>query len=128
MKEETDINLDKSIENYYGFIYITTNKINGRKYIGQRKYYGNWQSYLGSGTILKNAFKKYGIEKFSKEIIENCSSKEELNKREKYWIDYYNVIEDKLFYNIAKGGNGGDTYSGLSEEEIHEIMQKMNRK
>lgn len=115
------------IDNYYGFIYITTNNINNRKYIGQRKYYGNWQNYLGSGTILKNAIKKYGANNFTIEIIDRCYSKDELNKREKYWINHYNAIDDRLFYNIAKGGNGGDTYSGLSEEQLNIIKQKINR-
>ena len=49
----------------YGFIYITTNHINGKKYIGQRKYdkQGKWKEYLGSGVVLSKAIKKYGIEK-----------------------------------------------------------------
>ena len=57
---------------YYGFIYITTNNINGKKYIGQKKYdkEGKWKTYLGSGIILNRAIKKYGAENFSKEIIE----------------------------------------------------------
>ena len=38
---------------------------------------------------LSRAFRKYGINNFSFEIVEECS-KEELNKKEKYWINYYN--------------------------------------
>lgn len=41
------------IKEPYGFIYITTNMIDGMRYIGQRKFYGNWLSYLGSGNFLK---------------------------------------------------------------------------
>ena len=72
----------------YGFIYITTNHVNGKKYIGQKKYddKGKWKDYLGSGKHLKNAINKYGRENFSKEIIEECETKELLNEREKYWI------------------------------------------
>ena len=127
MAINTDINnynLEKS--DYYGFIYITTNNINGRKYIGQRKYYGKWQIYLGSGSILKDAIKKYGVDNFSMKIIDECYSKDELNKKEQYWIDYYNAIDDRLFYNIAKGGSGGDTYSGLTEENLNTVKQKLN--
>ena len=57
--------------NDYGFIYITTNNVNGKKYIGQKKYYGNHEVYIGSGVELKNAINKYGKENFTREIIES---------------------------------------------------------
>lgn len=46
-------NTEPKLNEYYGFIYITTNNINGKRYIGQRKYYGDYENYLGSGSILK---------------------------------------------------------------------------
>ena len=50
------------------YIYLTTNKINGMKYIG--KHYGELDdSYLGSGKILKRAIEKYGKENFEKSIL-----------------------------------------------------------
>ena len=72
----------------YGFIYITTNLINGKRYIGQKKYdkEGTWKNYLGSGTYLKRAIEKYGKDNFSKEIVEECESKEKLDEREIYLI------------------------------------------
>lgn len=39
-------------------------------------------------TKLYNAMRKHGIENFSFEVIEECSSLE-LNEREIYWIEYY---------------------------------------
>ena len=52
-------------------IYKITNTINGKIYIG--KYQGNnFNNYWGSGKILKNAYKKYGRENFTKEIIYEC--------------------------------------------------------
>lgn len=98
----------------YGFIYITTNHVNGKKYIGQKKYdnKGKWKDYLGSGKHLKNAINKYGRENFSKEIIEECETKELLNEREKYWIKYYNAVNNNNFYNLATGGDGGVTVIG----------------
>ena len=100
-------NTDIKLNEYYGFIYITTNNINGKRYIGQRKYYGDYENYLGSGSVLKKAIKKYGVENFSKEIIEECKTKEELSQREQYWIDYYNAVNSDDFYNITCGGDGG---------------------
>ena len=108
MKNINDSNEKKSVQNnYYGFIYITTNNINGKKYIGQKKYYGNYETYIGSGIALKNAINKYGKENFTREIIENCKTKEELDSREKFWIEYYNAMESEDFYNITSGGDGG---------------------
>ena len=108
MKNTNDSNEKKNVQNdYYGFIYITTNNVNGKKYIGQKKYYGNHEVYIGSGVALKNAINKYGKENFTREIIENCKSKEDLDSREKYWIKYYNATESEDFYNITSGGDGG---------------------
>ncbi len=90
-------------------IYKTTNQVNGKIYIGQDKY--NNPNYLGSGKILHSAFQKYGIENFKKEIIETCESVELLNEREIYWIRFYDSTDRNIGYNIALGGQGGDTIS-----------------
>lgn len=90
-------------------IYKTTNLVNGKIYIGKDK--NNNPAYLGSGKILHLAFQKYGIENFNKEILEECETLEDLNEREKYWIGFYNSTDRKIGYNIALGGNGGDTIS-----------------
>jgi hypothetical protein len=63
------------------FVYITTNLINGKKYLG--KHNGKHEGYLGSGTILKTAIKKYGKENFKREIIKECSSDKEAYELEK---------------------------------------------
>ncbi len=108
MKNTNDLNEKKNEQNnYYGFIYITTNNVNGKKCIGQKKYYENHETYIGSGVALKNAINKYGKENFTREIIENCKTKKELDSREKYWIEYYNATESEDFYNITSGGDGG---------------------
>ena len=41
-------------------IYLTVNKINGKKYIGKHVTEDPYDSYLGSGIVLSNAIKKYG--------------------------------------------------------------------
>lgn len=113
----------------YGFIYITTNHINNKKYIGQRFYdeNGRWKNYLGSGLHIKRAIKKYGKENFSKEILQECNSKEELDKAEIYWIDKYNAVESDNFYNIASGGQGGDISIYLSEEQMKDVKDKLSK-
>jgi len=88
-------------------IYKTTNLINKKIYVG--KSLKNKNSYMGSGTILNKAIKKYGKDNFIKEIIDYADTLEELNAKEIYWIEKLNSTEKKIGYNIAKGGTGGNT-------------------
>ena len=89
----------------YGYIYETKNLVNGKKYIGQHKSkkFDNW--YLGSGVVFKQAIKKYGKENFCTRIIEKIeTNKDDLNDREKYWIEYYDAVKSKEYYNNSCGG------------------------
>lgn len=101
------------LENYM-IIYKTTNLVNGKFYVG--KDVDNDSSYFGSGKILKHAIKKYGKHNFKKEILEVCSSLDELNDREKFWISELNAIENG--YNLTEGGTGGDTWTN-SNIKVH---------
>lgn len=90
----------------YGYIYLTENLINHKKYIGQHKAECFDEKYYGSGKILKRAIKKYGLENFSCKIIQACIDEKDLNESEEYWIKYYNATESEDFYNISSGGAG----------------------
>lgn len=104
------------------YIYITTNLINGKKYIGQRKRFDgediNADKYLGSGTSLLYAIKKHGAENFKKEIIAVCDSHTDADELEIKYIDKYGALLDKSkWYNIDAGGQyrrHGDHSSILS--------------
>lgn len=98
----------------YGFIYLTTNTINGKKYIGKRKLKNTEKdcTYLGSGKALRNAIKKYGRDNFSREILCECFSEEELNVKEKLLIEKYNAVNSDDFYNMIQGGKG-NSVSGI---------------
>lgn len=109
----------------YGYIYITTNTVNNKKYIGKHKSKSFDESYKGSGVCLNYAINKYGKSSFVTKILEWCETKEELNQREKYYIEYYNAVLRDDFYNVAHGGEGGDTYSGLSEKDKLEFRRKI---
>jgi len=86
-------------------IYKVTNLINNKIYIGQDS--KNKQNYFGSGKIIKKAINKYGIQNFKKEILEICSSVDELNQAEKYWIEKLNSTNPDIGYNISFGGQSG---------------------
>lgn len=86
----------------YGFIYVTTNLINGKRYIGQCALHRrNWKSYLGSGKALKRAILKYGSTKFTREILFYGFSKEDMNVIEEHFIVECNAVERTDFYNIS---------------------------
>lgn len=96
----------------YGYVYITENLINNKKYIGQHKSDVFDMNYKGSGKILKRAFKKYGKENFKTSILEKCNTQKELDEKEIYWITYYNADQSDDFYNICKGGSTGRAMQG----------------
>lgn len=106
----------------YGYIYMTTNLTNNKKYIGKHKSDILDEKYLGSGKVLHYAINKYGKKSFKCEILEWCETLSELNEREKYWISFYKAIIDHKFYNILPGGDGGcEKGRKLSEEHKKKI-------
>lgn len=104
----------------YYLIYKTTNKINGKYYIGMHKTNDLDDGYLGSGTYFSRALKKYGIENFEREILEFCNSEEEMHKAEARYITE-DVVNDKNSYNIKLGGKGGWDY-------VNKILTDSDRK
>jgi hypothetical protein len=116
----------KEVIDPYGFIYITTNLINGKRYIGQKKFDGGsrWKSYLGSGYSLIKAIKKYGKENFIRNIIDIAYSDDELNEKEKTWIENYDAVKSNDFYNRIEGG---DVSGQLKNRNSNPIICLNNR-
>lgn len=97
----------------YGYIYLITNKINNKVYIGQHKYNKPEldPTYKGSGIILAEAYKKYGESNFNATYICEADSRAELDELEISYIQHYrNILGTENVYNIADGGQGGDFY------------------
>ena len=89
------------------YLYLITNNINGKKYIGKRstKKEIEQDSYMGSGTALKCALKKHGRENFTKEILGVCDSAEEAFEVERILV-CQDVVDSDEFYNMILGGKG----------------------
>ena len=94
------------------YIYKITNDINNKIYIGKTDFniQKRWSEHCKDARQdrqeqrpLYNAIKKYGIEHFHIEEIEECSI-ELASDREKYWIEYYGSF--KYGYNATIGGDG----------------------
>ena len=77
-------------------IYKITNLVNGKVYIGQSQdIYSRWKEHKYARNkrecfALYGAFKKYGLDNFSFEIVEECS-RDMLNDREDYWQEYFHA-------------------------------------
>lgn len=86
------------------YIYRITCLLDNKIYIGKRtclKLPDN--KYMGSGLLIGRYIRKYGVQNFEKELIEECGSLEELNIREKFWIKELNSIFPAGL-NISEGG------------------------
>jgi group I intron endonuclease len=105
----------------YGFIYITTNLINGKRYIGRCSYSKTgWMSYIGSGKHMQMAIKKYGKKNFKRLIIEECQTFEDTVQAERAWIRFYGAVESRRFYNINLGsGHASLGFLGKTHTEEH---------
>jgi len=95
-----------------GYIYLTENLIDGKRYIGKKTKSMFDPNYLGSGKILLKAIKKYGKENFICKVLCECDTLEELNASEIRLIKEYNAVESPDFYNLALGGQGGSPLKG----------------
>lgn len=109
----------------YGFVYIITNTINGKKYIG-RKYFwskrtlpplkgktrkrhvtksSDWQNYWSSSKIIKSEIEEYGISFFTREIVTLHPNKTETNMMEIQLQFMLDVLEERdelgnrIYYN-----------------------------
>jgi hypothetical protein len=101
---------------YVGFVYIITNQINNRKYIGKKNFYfsktkqvkgkkkrfkveSDWLEYYGSSTELSADVEKLGKENFKREILRLCKSKGEFSYFEAKEQFARNVLESEEYYN-----------------------------
>jgi len=118
-------------------IYKITNIINNKIYIGCSKDIEHrWIAHKSESLLEHNpqynysihkAFRKYGLDNFSFEIIE-LIPESQLFDREKYWINFYDSYNNG--YNETKGGDSGPSMPGeknpnskLKEADIISIRQ-----
>ena len=110
-------------------IYKITNTINGKVYIGQAQdIEKRWKDHIKDSEkgnqVIYRAMRKYGVENFSFEVVEECSI-EELDEKEIYYIEEYNSYihaENSNGYNMTLGGGGVRGYK-LSKEARDKISR-----
>lgn len=123
-------------------IYKFTNILTNEAYIGQsvniekRKHTHELVSFRKSSKEYYKRFyqaiRKYGLENFTFEVLEECSP-EELDEREIYCIAFYDSFRHG--YNMTEGGEGwrGEALDGekhpnhkLTKEQVYEIRERYN--
>lgn len=87
------------------YIYITTNLITKKQYIGSHKGLIE-DSYLGSGILLLNSIKKHGRDNFNREILEEAPTKEKAFSLEEIYIQNYKTLYPNGYNLSPKGGLG----------------------
>jgi group I intron endonuclease len=102
-------------------VYITTNLINGKQYVGDHSEINENDNYLGSGNLIIAAVNKYGRENFNREILEVCESKEAAFLAQEKYIKKYNTLNSKGYNISPKGGLG--VKGCHTEETKHKIAQ-----
>jgi hypothetical protein len=114
-------------------LYLITNKITNKIYVGVHATNNVDDRYMGSGTHICRAVEKYGIENFEKTILKFFDNEEDMFIAEKAIVTPEFVKEDTN-YNIALGGSGGHTgnYDSkkrsalISAASVNKIMAKDN--
>ncbi len=119
---------DNNTMNTICSIYLLTNTVNGKCYVGQTwlslnkrmggKNGGNYKHSI----YLYNALQKYGTEKFKYTVLAQCSDQSLADELEKDFITQYNSMDPQFGYNIKAGGSAGKH----SEETKAKISKAIN--
>lgn len=123
---------------YYIYCYI--NKINNHKYVGQTNNYKRRirehrscafnEKASSYNDLIHKKIREYGEENFEITLIETLYTEniEEVNKRERYWIQEKNsYCGTGLGYNMDLGGGRRAYSSILSQKELKEIKEKIKK-
>lgn len=115
------------------YIYKITCKDNGKIYIGKthKTTKERWKRHVNEAmnskldTLFARAIRKHGEDAFIVETIDQALDAKELQKKERYWIKYYN--SNKTGYNMTDGGDGNNTYCRKTENEMNKIKSKIRK-
>ena len=118
-----------------GFIYKIVNNVNNKLYVGkttqtiEKRFKDHIKNAKNKvNRYLYDAMNKYGYENFHTELIEECDDSI-LSSREIFWIKELNTFWLNGFgYNMTIGGDGGDTWSALSDESKEVAINKVKNK
>lgn len=111
------------------YVYVITNNINGKRYVGKHSTNNLDDGYMGSGVTLKGSQKRYGIENFSKRIVNFFDTEDEAYAYEERYIARVDAVKNDRFYNVINGGIGfgsGENHPYYGKTLSEETRQKMS--
>lgn len=100
-------------------VYMATNRINGKEYIGQTvgSLHQRKNGHFRRGHYFHKALCKYGKENFDWEILYRCDNIDDLNRLEIYYIKLYRTFENG--YNLTRGGEGTFGFNAQCAGELN---------
>lgn len=110
--------ISNSEKNNFSCVYMWTNLVNGKKYVGQTQCFGRRMDRYRCGyrdTNIEKAIHKYGVENFNIVVLERDLPLDMLDEREQYWIDYYQSYDEKYGYNVCRYARSNRGYKHTQE-------------
>ena len=104
----------------YGYIFLTENKLTGKKYIGQFASVKFDKKHLGNVPELISDVKNHGSDNFSVKMLRACESKPEYEAAYEAILAEYKALSDSNYYNCVKAEK--------TEEVIEEKSKKSRKK
>ena len=105
------------------YLYEIKNNLNGKIYVGVHKTKNLDDGYMGSGKVINSAISKYGIDNFTKTILETFETKEQMFAREREIVTEEFLMREDV-YNLRRGGLGGFDY--INESGIPKFKDKLH--
>ena len=108
-------------------IYKATNLVNGKIYIGQTintleyrksQHIREAKNSKRKNVYFHNAINKYGENNFEFEEIDSASTQNELDNKERLWIQFYHSNNRDYGYNLDSGGRSGGAKSDETKRKI----------
>jgi hypothetical protein len=128
-------------DEYFGFVYVITNKVTTKQYIGCKQYWqmrkrkkhkpSNWRVYTSSSKDLNEDIDKLGKRRFKFEIIQEYKTKRGLHYYEQFYQMKHHVLtaviegtDEPAYYN--KNVGGVRFYVPLEKWEDPEYIKKIS--
>lgn len=119
---------DCQLRHEKAYIYKIVNDINTKIYVGcstspEIRFKKHKEASKYSSKSLYSDMRLYGVDKFHMIILEEVNTKD-MYKKEVEWIEKLDSYNSG--YNMTLGGEGGNTYSKRSKEDMIETRKKLS--